>query len=155
MSTIEEAVEVRVPVRTAYNQWTQFEDFPQFMEGVESITQLDDTKTHWVTSIGGQRREFDALITEQNPDERVAWRTVEGPKQAGVVTFHRLGENETKIMLQMKFDPEGIVEKTGDVTGAIKSRARGDMLRFKDFIESRDGRETGAWRGEVEQTKTH
>jgi uncharacterized membrane protein len=154
VSTIEEAVEVQVPVRTAYNQWTQFEDFPQFMEGVESIKQIDDTKTHWVTSIGGQKREFDAVITEQNPDERVAWRTVEGPEQAGVVTFHRLGQNETKVMLQMEFDPKGAVEKVGDVAGVVKSRAKGDLERFKDFIESRGGRETGAWRGKVEQNKT-
>jgi uncharacterized membrane protein len=154
MSAIEEAVEVRVPVRTAYNQWTQFEDFPQFMEGVESITQIDDTMTHWVTSIGGQRREFDALITEQNPDERVAWRTVDGPKQAGVVTFHRLGENETKVMLQMEFEPEGVVEKAGDALGLVKSRTKGDLKRFKEFIESREGNETGAWRGEVNQKKT-
>lgn len=155
MSVIEEAVEVRVPVRTAYNQWTQFEDFPRFMEGVESIKQIDDTKTHWVTSIGGQKREFDALITEQNPDERVAWRTVDGPKQAGVVTFHRLGENETRVMLQMDFEPEGIVEKAGDVLGVVKSRTKRDLESFKDFIESREGHETGAWRGEVDQTKTN
>jgi uncharacterized membrane protein len=155
MSTIEEAVEVRVPVRTAYNQWTQFEDFPQFMQGVESITQVDDTKTHWVTSIGGQKREFDAVITEQNPDERVAWRSLEGPKQAGVVTFHRLGENETKIMVQMEFEPEGVVEKAGDALGVVKSRTKGDLKRFKEFIEARGGQETGAWRGEVNQTKTN
>jgi uncharacterized membrane protein len=155
MSAIEQSVEVQVPVRTAYNQWTQFEDFPRFMEGVESIKQIDDTKTHWVTSIGGQRREFEAVITEQNPDERVAWRTVEGPKQAGVVTFHRLGENETKVMLQMEFEPEGAAEKAGDALGVVKSRTKSDLERFKEFIESREGHETGAWRGEVDQTKTN
>ena len=154
MSVIEEAVEVQVPVRTAYNQWTQFEDFPHFMEGIESIKQIDDTKTHWVTSVAGQKREFDAVITEQNPDERIAWRTIDGPKQAGVVTFHRLGENETKVMLQMDFEPEGVVEKAGDTLGIVKSRTKGDLERFKTFIESRSGRETGAWRGEVDQTKT-
>ena len=153
MSVIEESVHVEVPVRTAYNQWTQFEEFPHFMDGVDSIEQVDDTRLHWVTSIGGQRREFDAQITEQNPDERVAWRTLEGPRQAGAVTFHRLGENETKVMLQMDFKPEGAVEKAGDVTGAVKSRIKGDLKRFKEFIESR-GTETGAWRGSVDQTKT-
>ena len=153
MSSIEESVEVAVPVRAAYNQWTQFEDFPRFMDGVDSITQSSDTKTHWVTSIGGKKKEFDAEITEQIPDERVAWRTLEGLKQAGVVTFHRLGDNETKIMLQMDFEPEGVVEKAGDALGIVKSRTKGDLKRFKDFIETRDGAETGAWRGEVDQNK--
>ncbi len=153
MSSIEQSVEVQVPVRTAYNQWTQFEDFPHFMEGVKEIRQLDDTSLHWTVEIAGQVREFDAKITEQNPDERIAWTTVDGPHQAGVVTFHRLGDNQTKVMLQMEYDPEGLVEKAGDALGVVKSRVKGDLERFKAFIESR-GQETGAWRGEVDQTKT-
>ena len=146
-----ESIDVNVPVSTAYNQWTQFESFPKFMEGVERIDQLSPTKTHWVTRIAGVQREFDAEITEQHPDERVAWTTLDGPKQAGVVTFHRLGDNQTKVMLQMEYDPEGIIEKAGDALGVVKSRVKGDLERFKSFIEGR-GQETGAWRGEVEQT---
>ncbi len=153
MSSIEQSVEVQVPVRTAYNQWTQFEDFPHFMEGVKEIRQLDDTSLHWTVEIAGQVREFDAKITEQNPDERIAWTTIDGPHQAGVVTFHRLGDNRTKVMLQMEYDPQGLVEKAGDALGVVKTRVKGDLERFKSFIESR-GQETGAWRGEVDQTKT-
>ena len=153
MSSIEQSVEVQVPVRTAYNQWTQFEDFPHFMEGVKQIRQIDDVSLHWTVEIGGQVREFDAKITEQNPDERIAWTTIDGPHQAGVVTFHRLGDNQTKVMLQMKYEPEGLVEKAGDALGVVKGRIKGDLERFKSFIESR-GQETGAWRGEVDQTKT-
>ncbi|MDQ3915034.1 MAG: SRPBCC family protein [Actinomycetota bacterium] len=153
MSSIEQSVEVQVPVRTAYNQWTQFEDFPHFMEGVKEIRQLDDTSLHWTVEIAGQVREFDAKITEQNPDERIAWTTIDGPHQAGVVTFHRLGDNQTKVMLQMEYDPEGLIEKAGDALGIVRSRVKGDLERFKSFIESR-GQATGAWRGEVDQTKT-
>jgi uncharacterized membrane protein len=153
MSSIEESVEVEVPVRTAYNQWTQFEEFPQFMEGVESVRQLTDTRTHWVTDVGGIEREFDAEITEQIPDERIAWKSLDGPQQAGVITFHRLGEGRTKLMLQVEFDPEGLTETVGDKLGFVRRRAKGDLDRFKDFIESR-GSETGAWRGSKPQTKT-
>ena len=150
MSTIEQSIEVQVPVRTAYNQWTQFEDFPQFMEGVEEVRQLDDTRLEWVADIGGQRREWEAKITEQIPDERVAWANVGGLTHAGVVTFHRISDDTSKIMLQMEYDPEGFVEKIGDFLGIVKTRVKGDLERFKEFIESR-GKETGAWRGEVEQ----
>ncbi|HEV2756949.1 MAG TPA: SRPBCC family protein [Actinomycetota bacterium] len=153
MSSIEQSIEVQVPVRTAYNQWTQFEDFPHFMEGVKEIRQLDDTSLHWTVEIAGQVREFDAKITEQNPDERIAWTTIDGPHQAGVVTFHRIADNQTKVMLQMEYDPEGLIEKAGDALGVVKSRVKGDLERFKSFIESR-GQETGAWRGEVDQTTT-
>ena len=154
MSTIEQSIDVEVPVRTAYDQWTQFEDFPQFMEGVEKITQLSGTRTHWVTEIAGVSREFDAEITEQEPDQRIAWTTVDEPKQAGVVTFHRLDDNLTRVMLQLEFEPEGLVEKAGDVLGIVKSRTKGDLERFKSFIESR-GTQTGAWRGEVNQDPTN
>jgi len=150
MSTVEKSIDVDVPVSTAYNQWTQFESFPQFMEGVDRIDQTSDTMTHWVTSIGGVTREFDAEITEQHPDERVAWTSVDGPKNAGVVTFHRLGPDRTRIMLQMDFEPEGVVENVGDKLGIVGRRADGDLKRFKSFIESR-GTETGAWRGEVDR----
>ena len=148
MTTVEESIEVEVPVSTAYNQWTQFEDFPEFMEGVERVDQLTDDKLHWVTKIAGVEREFDAKITEQHPDERVAWTTMDGPKQAGVVTFHKLDPARTKVMLQMEFDPEGIVEQAGDKLGIVKSRVHGDLERFKTFIEKR-GTETGAWRGDI------
>ena len=150
MSTVEKSIDVDVPVRTAYNQWTQFESFPQFMEGVDRIDQTSDTMTHWVTSIGGVTREFDAQITEQHPDERVAWTSVDGAKQAGVVTFHRLDESKTRVMLQMDFLPEGVVENVGDKLGIVGRRAEGDLKRFKDFIEGR-GAETGGWRGEVDR----
>lgn len=152
MSTIEQSIEVNVPVRTAYNQWTQFEDFPHFMEGVEKVNQIDDVNLHWVAEILGQHREWDAKITEQIPDERVSWRNVDGATNAGVVTFHRIDDNTTRVMLQMEFDPEGFAEKAADALGVVKGRVKGDLERFKSFIESR-GHETGAWRGEVKQNK--
>jgi uncharacterized membrane protein len=140
-------------VRQAYNQWTQFEEFPQFMDGVEEIRQTDDTHLHWVTSVGGRRQEFDAEVTEQTPDERVAWRSTNGAENAGVVTFHKTGENETRIMVQLDVDPDGIVESAGDALGVPKRRVKGDLERFKELIESR-GEATGAWRGEVSQDPT-
>ena len=146
--TIEASVEVKVPVSTAYNQWTQFEEFPEFMQGVESVEQTDDTHLRWVAEIGGVRREWDAEITEQHPDERVAWKATEGAENSGVVTFHRLAPDATKVMLQLEFDPEGIVEQAGDKLGFVRRRATGDLERFKQFIEER-GAETGAWRGDV------
>ncbi|GHA17616.1 cyclase [Streptomyces spiroverticillatus] len=149
MSKVEESVEVEVPVRTAYDQWTQFETFPRFMDGVERIEQRTDRLTHWVTKIGGVSKEFDAEITEQIPDERVAWKAVGGEvRQAGVVTFHRLGESRTKVMLQLDYEPEGITENVGDKLGVVKGKVTGDLKRFKTFIEDR-GHETGAWRGQV------
>ena len=151
MSTIEQSIEVEVPVRTAYNQWTQFEDFPRFMEGVEQVKQLDDVSLHWTAEIAGKTREWDAKITEQTPDQRIAWTNIDGAVNAGVVTFHRIDDSKTKVMLQMEFEPEGIVEKAGDVLGLVKARTKGDLERFKTFIEQR-GTETGAWRGEVDQS---
>ena len=150
MSTVEQSIDVEVPVRTAYDQWTQFEEFPQFMEGVERIEQLSPTRTHWVTKVAGVKREFDAEITEQLPDERVAWTSVDGPRHAGVVTFHRLDQGKTRVMLQMDIQPEGVVEKAGDALGVDKHRIKGDLERFKEFIEER-GSETGAWRGQVDR----
>ncbi len=150
MSTVEQSIEVAVPVTTAYNQWTQFESFPAFMSGVERIQQTSDTMTHWVTKVNGVTREFDAKITEQSPDERVAWTSVDGPKQAGVVTFHRLADDRTKVMVQMDVEPEGLVEKAGDHLGFVSRQVKGDLTRFKEYIEDR-GDETGEWRGEVQR----
>lgn len=150
MSTIEEGIDVQVPVRTAYNQWTQFEEFPRFMEGVEKVIQIDDTTIHWVAEIGGQRREWDAKITEQQPDQKIAWTATGDVRHAGVVTFHRLAEGQSKVLLQMEVEPEDWVAKAADMMGIMKGRVRGDLERFKEFVEAR-GTETGAWRGEVEQ----
>jgi uncharacterized membrane protein len=152
-STIEESIDVHVPVRTAYDQWTQFEEFPHFMEGVEQVMQLDDTHLHWKASIGGKTKEWDAVITEQFPDQRIAWTNTTGARNAGVVTFHRLADRHTRIMLQLDYEPEGLIENVGDMLGMVSARVRGDLKRFKEFIESR-GTETGAWRGTVEPSKT-
>ena len=149
MTTVEQSIDIEVPVRAAYDQWTQFEEFPQFMEGVEEVRQLADDKLHWKTRIAGVEREFDAKITEQHPDERIAWTTLDGPSQAGVVTFHKLDPGTTRVMLQMEFEPEGLVEQAGDKLGVVRARVKGDLDRFKSFIEQR-GTETGAWRGNIE-----
>ncbi|OKK22136.1 cyclase [Streptomyces sp. CB00455] len=149
MSHVEECVEVNVPVRTAYNQWTQFEEFPAFMEGVERIDQRSDTLTHWVTNVNGVEREFDARITDQVPDERVAWMTEDGqPRQAGLVTFQPVDATTTRIELHMNWIPDGLAENAADKLGFVKRQVAGDLRRFKTFIESR-GVETGSWRGEV------
>jgi uncharacterized membrane protein len=148
VSTIQRSIDVDVPVTTAYNQWTQFETFPKFMEGVDRIEQVTDTRTHWVTNIGGVKREFDAEIIDQKPDQRVAWQSTDEPRQAGAVTFQPLGAASTRVNVQMDYDPESVVEKAGDKLGVVERRVQGDLDRFKRFIESR-GQETGAWRGEV------
>jgi uncharacterized membrane protein len=153
MSRIEQSIEVEVPVRTAYNQWTQFEEFPKFMEGVEEIRQLDDTHVHWKAEIAGRTKEWDAEITEQRPDERIAWTAREGAENAGVVTFHRIDDARTRVMLQLDYETEGIVESAGDAAGVVERRVRGDLERFKQLIESR-GAESGSWRGEVDQDPT-
>jgi uncharacterized membrane protein len=150
MSGKTESVDVAVPVRTAYNQWTQFEEFPRFMQGVKEVRQVGDTMTHWVVEIGGVTREFDAKITEQLPDERVAWTTVIGPKQGGVVTFHRLDPSHTRVTAQIEMEPEGLAEQVADKTGMVGHRVKNDLARFREFIEAR-GTETGSWRGTVER----
>jgi uncharacterized membrane protein len=150
MATIEQSIEVDVPVTTAYNQWTQFEEFPQFMDGVDSIRQLDDTHLHWVVSHNGQTHEFDTEITEQRPDERVAWRTTDGKSHAGAVTFHRLDDGHTKIMVQMDWEPEGMLETLGAALGSDDRRVKEDLEKFKELIENR-GFAQGAWRGEVDR----
>jgi uncharacterized membrane protein len=150
IATIEETIDVEVPVSTAYNQWTQFEEFPEFMEGVESVQQVDDTHLLWTAEIGGKREEWRAEITEQHPDHRVAWRSTDGPTNAGVVTFHRLDDATTRVSVQMDWEPEGAVESAGAALGADSRRVQGDLKRFKEFVERR-GAETGAWRGNVDE----
>ena len=149
-STVEESIELNVPVSTAYNQWTQFEEFPRFMSNVEEVKQLDDTHLHWRASFAGKTKEWDAEITEQIPDTRIAWRSVGGVRNSGVVNFNRVGDNRTRVVLHMDYQPETAGEKIGDAVGGVKLMAKGNLKRFKDLIEGR-GVETGAWRGTVTQ----
>lgn len=153
MATVEESIDVAVPVTTAYDQWTQFESFPEFMNGVESVTQIDDTHSRWKTSVAGVTREFDTEIVEQHPDERVAWKSTDSVDHAGVVTFERLEENSTKVTVQLEWGPDTAMEKIGSAIGADKKEVKSDLKRFKEFIEGR-GSETGGWRGNVEDTGT-
>jgi uncharacterized membrane protein len=148
MASVTKSIDVHVPISTVYNQWTQFETFPEFMGGVDQITQLDDRRLHWKVTVGGQTREFDAEVTEQNPEERVAWKSIDGETHAGVVTFHKLADDETRVTVQLDWQPDGIVEKAGAAVGIDDHQVSSDLDRFKSFIESR-GSETGAWRGEV------
>jgi uncharacterized membrane protein len=150
MSTVRETVEVGVPVHTAYNQWTQFEEFPNFMEGVEEVRQVDDRHNHWTTKIGGVRREFDTEIVDQLPDERVTWRTTSGDtNQKGSVRFERVDDTHTRVELVMEVEPSGAMDKVADMMGTIDRRVKGDMRRFKEYIEER-GAESGAWRGRIQ-----
>ena len=141
-SKLRESIEVEVPLSTAYNQWTQFEEFPRFMEGVESVHQLDASRLVWKAEIGGKTVEWQAKITEQIPDMRVAWRSVSGAKNAGSVTFDRLDANLTRVHLELEYEPEGFVENVADFRGVVARRARADLARFKEFIERRS-HETG------------
>ena len=147
-TTIEEDVEVAVPVSTAYNQWTQFEDFPLFMDGVDHVQQLDDTRLRWVASIGGRQAEWEAKIVEQVPDTKIVWESRDGRETRGTVWFDKLGEQRTRIRLVMTYRPEGTRERMGAAAGLDRRRIRGDLERFKELVESR-GVESGAWRGEV------
>ncbi|MCS5723067.1 SRPBCC family protein [Herbiconiux sp. CPCC 203407] len=150
MAQIIETIDVDVPVRTAYNQWTQFESFPHFLDEVESITQTDDTHSHWKVKVGGVEREFDTVVTEQHPDERVAWTSTGGDTEhAGVVTFHKLSDTESRVTVQIDWEPEGLLEKVGSLVGAGTHAVKKDLQNFKEFIE-KQGSETGAWRGDVE-----
>lgn len=149
MADVDAQIEVGVPLRTAYDQWTQFEEFPLFMEGVESVRQLDDTHLRWRAEIAGIAKEWNAEITEQTPDERVAWRSTDGAANAGVVTFEPIGADATRVTLRMEVDPEGPVENIGTALGFLERRVHGDLERFKEFIEGRGGA-TGAWRGSVD-----
>jgi uncharacterized membrane protein len=148
MAKVQESIEVGVPISVAYNQWTQFEEFPKFMEGVEAVRQLDDTHLHWVAEVGGERREWQAEITYQEPDSRIAWRATDGKDNAGEVRFTPLGENRARIEVDMSYETEGLKEQLGSVLGADERRVKGDLERFQELVESR-GVETGAWRGEV------
>jgi uncharacterized membrane protein len=147
--TITESIEVDVPVSVAYNQWTQFEDFPLFMEGVEHVQQLDDTRLHWVANVGGKKAEWDAKILEQHPDRQISWISEDGKKTRGTVTFEPLGENKTRVTVSMSYQAEGQVEQLGSAAGLDARRVRADLERFKELVESR-GQESGAWRGEIE-----
>jgi uncharacterized membrane protein len=148
MSRFEHVVTVDAPVREVYDQWTQFEEFPRFMEGVESVVQLDDRTLDWTAEIGGQRRRWTAEITDQTPETRVAWKSTSGADNAGAVLFEPVDSERTRITLRMDVEPEGPVESAGDALGFVERRTKGDLERFKEFIEKRD-RATGAWRGEI------
>jgi uncharacterized membrane protein len=148
MGEVKESIEVNVPVSTAYNQWTQFEDFPKFMDNVESVTQLDDTHLRWIAEIGGKREEWKAEITQQVPDEIIAWRSLEGRDNSGSVRFEPLGTDRTRIDVTLTWEPEGLVEATADKIGVSGRAVNVDLENFKQLIEVR-GVETGAWRGEV------
>jgi len=148
MSTIATSIEVNVPVRAAYNQWTQFEDFPRFMEGVKEVHQTDDRHLHWIAEIGGQEKEWDAEITEQMPDQRIAWKSVDGAINQGMVTFESLSAAKSLVQLHVEYEPEGVLETVGDETGLVSLRVKKDLERFKAFVESH-GHETGGWRGTV------
>jgi uncharacterized membrane protein len=148
MTTITKSVDVDVPIATAYNQWTQFETFPEFMGGVDKIEQLDDRKLVWHVNVAGVKRTFDAEITEQHPDERVAWKSVDGVTHAGVVTFHKLSDATTRVTVQLDWEPEGALEKAASAVNADDIQVSRDLDRFKEFIETR-GNESGAWRGDV------
>jgi len=149
-SAIIEAIEVNVPDSVAYNQFTQFEDFPQFMKSVKEIRQLDDKRLHWKANVAGEDKEWDAEITEQIPDKRIAWRSIGGVRNGGVVTFHKISDNVTRVTLQMDYEPEGVLEKIGDALGAVRIETRSNLANFKELLEKR-GSETGAWRGKINQ----
>jgi uncharacterized membrane protein len=148
MAQIIDTIDVDVPVSTAYDQWTRFESFPEFLSFVESIDQIDDTHNHWKVRIGGVEREFDAEITEQHPDERVAWKSTDGTTNAGVVTFHKLSDTTSRVAVQIDWQPEGVVEKAGDVLGFDERSVKKDLAHFKEFIESA-GPIAPGWRGDV------
>ena len=148
MAHIEDSIEVDVPIRTVYNQWTQFEEFPRFMEGVKAVRQLDDKRLSWKAEIAGKDVDWTAEITQQEPDKRIGWRSTSGAENAGSVTFDSLGPSKTKVTLRLHYEPEGVVQSTGNALGLVKARVSGDLSRFKKFIETR-GMATGAWRGEI------
>jgi uncharacterized membrane protein len=148
MSAIDKSIVVNRPIKQVYNQWTQFESFPQFMEGVKEVRQIDNKRVHWHAEIAGVDREWDAEIRRQVPDQQISWRSVNGPRVTGVVMFEPVGAEQTRVMLRMDYEADGVLDKIGDIIGAIERRIEGDLERFKNFIEQR-GRETGQWRGEI------
>lgn len=147
MATVEKTIEVEVPVRVAYDQWTQFEEFPRFMEGVKEVRQLDDARLEWRAEIGGREEQWEAEITSQVPDEKIAWRSIDGAGNVGIVTFHPIAGDRTQVHLRIEYEPHGVVETAGDLLGVVSRRVEGDLERFKDFVESHG--ETGAWRGHI------
>ncbi len=147
MAFVEKSIPVNVPVRTVYNQWTQFEEFPKFMEGVKEVKQLDDKHLLWRAKVGGKEEEWQAEIVEQVPDQRIGWRSIVGAQNGGLVSFHP-EDSRTLVTLKLEYDPEGIVENVGDKMGFMSRRVEGDLKKFKEFIEAR-GAPTGAWRGEI------
>ncbi|SNS52487.1 Uncharacterized membrane protein [Noviherbaspirillum humi] len=151
MSSVQESIEVDVPISTAYNQFTQFEDFPQFMSTVHEVRQIDDTHLHWRASVAGKEKEWDSEITHQVPDKRIAWRSISGVPNAGAVTFDRISDTRTRITLKMSYAPESFTEQVGDALGAVGLQAKENLAKFKELLERR-GKETGAWRGTVNQT---
>ena len=153
MSTIEKSIDVNVPVQMAYNQWTQFEEFPLFMEGIEEVHQLDDKHLHWRAEVSGKSKEWDSEIIEQIPDQRIMWRSTSGAKNAGTVSFIPVAPHTTRVKVEMVFDPVGLLENVGDMLGIDDRRVEGDLERFKEYIESR-GTETGAWRGTINSRGT-
>jgi len=148
-TTIEESIDIDVPVSVAYNQWTQFETFPAFMDGVERVEQKSDTELHWVAEIAGTKREWNAQITEQHPDHRVAWKALDQNGPDGVVTFHKLDDSRTRVMVQMDYEPDGLKESFGSMVGADERRVKKDLESFKKLIET-NRHETGSWRGNIE-----
>lgn len=148
MKTIRQSITVNIPVTQTYNQWTQFEEFPNFMEGVKEVKQLDDKRLHWKAEIAGKPEEWDAEITEQIPDQRIAWRSTDGAKNSGTIHFSGLSSNQTEVTLEVNYEPDGIIENLGDLLGLVSARVAGDLARFKDFIETRHSA-TGGWRGEI------
>ncbi len=153
MAQVTESIDVNVPVHTAYNQWTQFESFPQFMDGVQQVTQISDTRLHWKADVAGRTKEWDAEITEQTPDQRIAWTSTSGARNAGVVTFQPLDSDSCRVQLQMDVEPDGPVESAGTSLGFLQRTVKDDLEKFKQFIESR-GQATGAWRGQVQGGET-
>ena len=151
MPKIQDSIEVQVSVQQAYNQWTQFEDFPKFMDGIQSVQQLNDTHVHWVAEIRGETREWTTEITEQQPDERVAWKTIDGEvRNDGVVSFEQIARDQTRVNVQMEVEGESTAENVaGDLLGVVERQVHGDLERFKQLIENRD-EATGAYRGEVQ-----
>jgi uncharacterized membrane protein len=147
-TSVDAAVDVGVPVTVAYNQWTQFEEFPQFMEGVDEVKQLDDTLLHWAATIAGRRAEWDAQIIEQEPDRRITWESVDGKRTRGTVTFETKGPERSRVRLHMSYQPDGVAEQVGSAMGLDSRRIHGDLARFRELVEGRQSA-TGAWRGEV------
>jgi len=148
MECVEKSIEVDAPLQQVYNQWTQFEDFPKFMAGVEEVHQIDNKRLHWVAEIGGKRKEWEAEIYEQAPDEKIAWRSTSGARNFGVVHFKPLDANRTEVHLKMNYEPEGVSEQVGDMLGVVGRRVEGDLKRFKEFLQERQ-KESGAWRGSI------